>query len=89
MTPHQSCLTDVALVSGHNMQYIKSSALWMMELLSWLGLVSSSDPSLELPQRCSSGERSHHAIYYRFSALIMQFIKGLVLWMVGCLIDVA
>ena len=27
------------------------------------------DPSLVLPHRCSSGEGTQHAIYYRFSAL--------------------
>ena len=27
------------------------------------------DPSLEMPHRCSSDEVTHHAFYYRFSAL--------------------
>ena len=73
MAPHWSCLTDVALVRGHIMQFIKCSALWMVGMLMWFGLETSRgvccDPSLELPHRSGSGGWTQHAIYQKFSAL--------------------
>ena len=61
VTPHWCCLTDVALVRGHNIQFITGLVPWEGDCLIWLETEPSGGVCCDCSP-CNSGELTQ-AIY--------------------------